>query len=482
MRGYCCQSCGDTAAAGAPAPARAPAPAPARDHGPSTGTILLEAEDGQLTGGAQVQTSLGGYHGSGYVGNLVNANSGVTVTARTSSSGLYTLVARYAAPDGDKQNNLVVNGQSAGSMDFPSSASWSNANLGVVFLQSGDNTISLQKDWGYVDIDYFRLTPKSSGSDSSTINPDLVNPNPHPNAKKLYDFIRQHYRKKVISGQTVSSDLAELTYIQSKTGKQPALAGFEFENYSPVSGMADDGTLGRLSDWFLHKNGIPEVQWHWCSPMGATQEWWKSFYTDMTTFDVEKAVTPGTEENRLALRDLDVIASKFKTLQDQGVPVLWRPLHEAEGGWFWWGAKGPKPCVALYRIMYNKFVHEHGLTNLIWVWVSGTAAASKEWYPGDDVVDIIGADIYAPSGNYGPSTASYYQLSDLVQGKKMVALLENGPIPNPSLIQQQQAYWSWFMTWSGYFITDGVVNSVDDLKKFYNDPFTITLSDLPKWN
>jgi len=107
-----------------------------------------------------------------------------------------------------------------------------------------------------------------------------------------------------------------------------------------------------------------------------------------------KALTPGTEENIALLNDIDTMARKLKQVQDAGVPVLFRPLHEAEGGWFWWGAEGPEPCVRLYRLLYDKFTNEYGLNNLIWVWTSYDYETSAAWYPGDDVVDIIGYDKY----------------------------------------------------------------------------------------
>ena len=91
------------------------------------------------------------------------------------------------------------------------------------------------------------------------------------------------------------------------------------------------------------------------------------------------------------IRDIDAIAVELTKLRDAHVPVLWRPLHEAEGGWFWWGAQGPKNYVRLYRLLYDRLTKVHKLDNLIWVYTSG---GKPEWYPGDDVVDIIGADAY----------------------------------------------------------------------------------------
>ena len=63
---------------------------------------------------------------------------------------------------------------------------------------------------------------------------------------------------------------------------------------------------------------------------------------------------------------------------EKEIPILWRPFHESDGTWFWWGAKGAEPVKKLYRIMYERFVGLHHLNNLIWVWNSHV----KEFYPG----------------------------------------------------------------------------------------------------
>ncbi|MDX2430223.1 MAG: glycosyl hydrolase, partial [Bacteroides sp.] len=128
---------------------------------------------------------------------------------------------------------------------------------------------------------------------------------------------------------------------------------------------------------------------------------------------------------------------------DAGVPVLWRPLHEAGGGWFWWGAKGPEPCLALYDIIYERLVNHHGLHNLIWVW----STPEETWYPGNDRVDIIGHDSYPGYFNYGNQKIAFDHLKELTNGEKLVALTENGPIPDPDACLDQGAPWLYFMSW-----------------------------------
>jgi len=207
-----------------------------------------------------------------------------------------------------------------------------------------------------------------------------------------------------------------------------------------------------------------------------------SFYTESTTFSISRALTPGTEENIALLNDIDTMARKLKQVQDAGVPVLFRPLHEAEGGWFWWGAEGPEPCVRLYRLLYDKFTNEYGLNNLIWVWTSYDYETSAAWYPGDDVVDIIGYDKYnakdgKPNGSAISST--FYNLVKLTNGKKLVAMTENDTIPRVSNLVNEKAGWLYFCPWYGWWLTSEQNNPVDWLVEMYQSDYCITLDELP---
>ena len=154
---------------------------------------------------------------------------------------------------------------------------------------------------------------------------------------------------------------------------------------------------------FAAKGGIVTFVWHWGSPVGlydnSTQRWWSGFYTAATDFNIATALADTTNANyTLLINDIDTIAVQLKKLQAANVPVLFRPLHEAEGGWFWWGAKGPEPAKKLYRIVYDRLTNYHKINNLLWVWNSVAAS----WYPGNDVVDIVSADTYA-QGDHGVS-------------------------------------------------------------------------------
>lgn len=251
-------------------------------------------------------------------------------------------------------------------------------------------------------VDSITLTP-SAPRPEHQINPSLNNPSADANAKALYDYLRSIYGKKILSGQ---QDLVWADYVAEQTGKTPALLSVDLMDYSPS--RVEHGTEGTsVEEAIQHaeRGGIISVLWHWNAPVGLydteEQPWWSGFYTEATDFDVEAALSSTDNANyTLLVRDIDAIAEQLKRLEDAGVPVLWRPLHEAEGGWFWWGAKGAEPAKKLYALLYDRLVNHHGINNLIWVWNS----LSADWYPGDETVDILSADVYAQGNGVSKGT------------------------------------------------------------------------------
>jgi mannan endo-1,4-beta-mannosidase len=206
--------------------------------------------------------------------------------------------------------------------------------------------------------------------------------------------------------------------------------------------------------------------------------WWRGFYTKGTTFDVARAMYDrDSNERRLILRDLDAIAAELRRLQDAGVPVLWRPLHEASGGWFWWGARGADPYLALWRLVYDRLVNHHGLHNLIWVW----NGQHRDWYPGDAYVDIVAEDIYDAERDYEPQEAKYAAAARYASMPKLVALSETGALLDPARLRGSSARWSWFTLWSGDFARTETWNEDSMKREVYGSDFVITLDELPSF-
>src|SRR5688572_9122631 len=299
---------------------------------------VIEAESGTLSG-TQKSTSISGYMGTGYVTDFNNEGDKVTLSKSVATSGIYNLYVRYAAPSGDKFNFIYVNDENLGSAAFPMSGSFKETLVGKIFLKQGMNKIAIVKDWGYFDVDNIRLE-KSAPSPFNNIAEELVTATPSEEADSIYRFLSKVYGKVILSGQYGAA--TEFDKISSISGKTPLIRGFDFMDYSPS--RVEHGTTSKETDnaitWHQQK-GLVTFSWHWNAPKDLIdqpgKEWWRGFYTEATTFDVTKAMNnTSSEEYTLIIRDIDAIAVQLQLLEDAKVPVLWRPLHEAEGKWFWW--------------------------------------------------------------------------------------------------------------------------------------------------
>ncbi len=446
----------------------------------STKGQTVEAESGSLSG-TQVSTQHAGYTGTGFVTGFDSDGDKVTMTVDVTKGDLYNLYIRYAAPFGEKYNFVYVNNVNLGSVQFAASNSFKETLVGKVYLDKAVNTIAIVKEWGYFELDNIRLE-KTLPSEINLIASNVVTPNPSAATTELYSFLAKTYGKVILSGQ-YGGDV-EFSRIKSVSGKTPLIRGFDLIEYSPsrvVHGATSTETEKAIA-WHAQK-GIVTFAWHWNAPKDLIdqpgKEWWRGFYTEATTFDITKAMNnTASEEYTLIIRDIDAIAVQLKKLKDANVPVLWRPLHEAEGAWFWWGAKGPEPCKWLWKLVFDRLVNYHQLNNLIWVWTSTASAAATDWYPGDDYVDIIGADIYLPAGTYSSNFIMFDNLASIFGGKKIITLSENGPMPDAERLFIERSAWSWFCTWSGSFITDGLSNSATQINTVFNHEYVITLDEL----
>lgn len=170
-----------------------------------------------------------------------------------------------------------------------------------------------------------------------------------------------------------------------------------------------------------------------------------------TSFNAENVFIEGTWEQDVFDNDLAKLAGYLKTLQEAGIPVLWRPFHEASGGWFWWGAKGAETYKKLWIAMYDYLKGQH-INNLIWVWTSDSEGNDKEWYPGDAYVDIIGRDLYGKD-KVNDVVDEFYNLASQYPDK-MIALTECGSMPDLSEMWNAGAKWAWFMTWYPSSLSD----------------------------
>lgn len=475
--------------------------------------IKLEAENAVLKDDHQVEVVTSATASGGSYVAMKEGNLEFKVTVE--ETGYYTLWANYMLPtDGtDKIQNLAINGISAGQVSFSMTDDFKTIKgAGKIKLTKGENTIGLIKSWGWVNLDYIELTPYEESPFHLSSKP--VTPEPTESAQKLYNFILANFQKHVISGvmterpfenngQYTPQDFTtqtELKYIYDASGKNVVLVGFDFLH---ASGKNSDQQWYQgythasleMAKTVWKAGGIPQFNWHWKDPMMDVEAFYteSSGNTPFTTFSITKAYDEKNEkwktdsdEYKAIVRDLEMIADSLLTLQEAGVALMWRPLHEAAGKWFWWGTDGAKPCVALYKLMFDIFVNQKNLHNLIWVWTTDEAGDALDWYPGDEYVDVVGRDYYyyPREANHASLVGSFETVKEIFGGRKIVTLSENGSVPYPDEMKADGAYWSWFMPWYGDYAMEGWANdnNAESWKKVMNDEYTLTLEDMPGWD
>ena len=190
-------------------------------------------------------------------------------------------------------------------------------------------------------------------------------------------------------------------------------------------------------------------------PTNDGQNWTCTPGTDdnQTSFDVRKIFEPESNEYKQMIKDIDKVASTLKKLKQRKIPVLWRPLHEAGGRWFWWGLDA-EACNELWRVMYDRFTNHHGLNNLIWVWTSAAEwnkpySDGYKWYPGDEYVDIVGIDIYNNSSTSNIRTKCFNMLKQN-SPDKLIALTECGSLAKIGAQWRGGSKWLYFAPWYDY--------------------------------
>lgn len=331
------------------------------------------------------------------------------------------------------------------------------------------------------------------------ITESLVTSNPSPEAVKLYDFLKENYGKKIISGtmSNVAWNTNEAEWVYKHTGKYPALACFDYIHlpWSPANWI-DYGNLAPVKSWW-NAGGIISAGWHWTVPASEANTDLNSmtYEPGKTTFRAKNALLEGTWENRIMKADLEKIAAYLLLLKNENIPVLWRPLHEAAGNiyeynngkaWFWWGYDGGDVYKQLWIYMFD-FFQAKGLNNLIWVWTTQTK--DDAFYPGDEYVDIIGRDLYDENAT---KCISQYETITQKYGHKLVALSECGDVGNVSEQWNKGAHWSWFMPWYDHTRTNNPEDSEFQLEShehasisWWKDAFScndvITRDQLPNF-
>lgn len=310
----------------------------------------------------------------------------------------------------------------------------------------------------------------------SMTTPAPVNSQASPEAKRLLDYLHRLPPGHILTGQHNFPATISQSYnrVHELTGRYPAVWGqdFGFAAHGDKDAVtAREAIIAEAIE--QHKRGaIITLMWHTVRPTedepGVFQG---SVISDISPQDYADLVTPGTAVHARWLAQADAIAAYLKVLQRENIPVLWRPYHEMNGAWFWWGHKPGTRFVDLWRQMYRRFTDYHGLQNLIWVWNTNAPNHSgvlgyDALFPGHQYVDIFATDIY--NGDY--QRRYHDDLLRLAAGKP-IAIGECAELPDAL---RNQSAWRWFMAWADLLEPK---NSLDRIHRVYHSLNTIHRDD-----
>ncbi|MBE6825681.1 MAG: hypothetical protein E7511_02200 [Ruminococcus sp.] len=459
-------------------------------------SLKLEAEDADFTGLLAPESMRRGYSGTGYLaGFACNPGDHVLGLMEIPASQHYDITISVCS-DSPVTNALLLNGEEVGEFTLEGTGEFIRVTFSGIYLEAGEAELSIREIDGHFALDYFELTDFDEMY-AMEYDDDykLSDPKASPGAKLLMEFLSDHYGKKVITGQYASSSLnTETDLIYSVTGKYPAI------RFSAMQGLTENTTVPRYDgidaciDW-AHHGGIVGLMWYWDAPTGVSSVYAKetdfSLKTAMTKEDIallsqeeiDKMYEAGgmTDACYAVLRDIDAVSETLRPLAEQDIPVLWRPLHEAGGGWFWWGSGGAEAYRWLWQLMYTRMTEYHGLHNLIWVWNGQNPYFMVE----GTTFDIASMDIYLGADkDYSSRYEQYVAMSRMTAGEKLLALSECSSVPDMNDMFRDNCIWSFFGLWYGNYLMDengaysDTFTSEEDMVAFYNSEAAVTRSDV----
>lgn len=452
----------------------------------------VEAETGAVSGKAKVKSDRKGHKGKGYVTNI-SAEEDWSREIELTDSQYYDLTITVAS-DVPCVNGIAVNGKKLQDFSASGSGKFEKVTFKNIYIEKGKTAISVIPVDGGLDVDCLTLTASEDISklDLTISKPALSNKDSDYNAKALYQYLCESYGKQVLLGQhdTIGTS-AETDMIYKTTGKYPAIRFGDLMLATEKDSITTDTEMNIAMDW-ASKDGIVGYMWHWAAPDDK-----REYYADQTDFDIKKAVTKEniaqlsledikklqkdgkvSKECVAVVQDIDTVSEKLSTLRDEGIAVLWRPLHEASNGDFWWG-NDKEAYKWLWKLMYERQTKYHKLNNLIWVW----SAQNADWYVGDEYCDVLSCDVY-DDGNKDAQVNIMLFLQSISKNKP-IAMSECGSFPDIQSIADKKAMWAFIGQWGGnYLMTDdGKLaeenNTAAELIKMYNNNLTLTRDKLP---
>ncbi len=229
-------------------------------------------------------------------------------------------------------------------------------------------------------------------SDSSWSEPA----NPKANAKarailRFFQTLPSRADKRLLSGQFTDfgrgAGLRLMADIHDQTGHWPALLGVDYADFARGGLTYKEPNKACVEHW--NQGGLITISAHLYNPANPKGGGLRDKGVDLNTL-----LAPDSDTHMRWMQELDLLAAGLQELKDAGVVVLWRPFHEMNGGWFWWGAKEPETFIKVWRHMFDYFTTTKRLDNLLWVYGPNHGQNTAKYYAGERYVDIVGLDAY----------------------------------------------------------------------------------------
>lgn len=345
---------------------------------------------------------------------------------------------------------------------------------------------------------------------------ELIDGNATLETQKLYKSLRIIQKKGTVFAHQHATEYGhgwsgnpDQSDVKSVVGTHPGMIGIDFSGFTGRNSEVYKSRLKQVVEDHYNRGGIITAAWHFYNPVGKGGFYWEG----SDSMDVVKRLIPGGDGHEKFKEILDGLAEWAKNVKGadgEAIPMIFRPWHEFDGGWFWWGAShcSIEDFNTLWKFTVTYLRDEKGVHNFIYAFSPDnnfrTEKKYLERYPGNQWVDMIGMDNYGDMGRnrYALDTAAFKLkiVSDYAKkNKKLAAFTETGleSIPNSTwwtetllkVMKTSKMRLSYVLVWRNdprspthYYAPYPGQISVPDFEKFYHDKYTWFLDDLHKKN
>ncbi|MEA5425919.1 glycoside hydrolase family 26 protein [Arcicella lustrica] len=335
-------------------------------------------------------------------------------------------------------------------------------------------------------------------------------------AKRLYQSLAKISKKNILFGHQHATEYGHgwagdqnRSDVKSVTGSHPAVIGVDFSGLSGRSKEQIAKTAEALRKNVVdtyNRGGIITVAWHFSNPASEGGFYWK----DSVSLASMALIKPGGSHHEKYKEILKTVADFAHSVKGQDgtlAPMIFRPYHEFDGDWFWWGKSycSREDFISVWQFTITYLRDSLDVHNFIYAFSPDCKFTTEqeflERYPGDEWVDMLGMDNYADFGRNGKYNLALgikklKIVSDYAKkANRLAALTETGleSIPNPTwwtetllkALKSEKMNLAYVLVWRNdvkspthFYAPFPTQTSVPDFLKFYDDPYTLFEKDL----